>query len=152
MWATFPINIHLFCSFLLCWNFLIRKKYVLTKSNHNLKNMLFPAHFIFFFCSQYEVHLLVVIRVTDGSFSVYSRYHMVHFKHTLWSVKYYVYKCVPHSFLHLSCTFSIMYESASYLLGIRNIRSTVELWLHDQNENLLLFVNKMLCWKEFRMN
>ena len=143
---------------LLCWSFFIKKSLLWQHPSHDLNGMLFPHILcVFFIFSQYEVYIFVVIRLGRGLFCAYSRSHMAQFKHTLWSNKHCVNNCVPHYLLHRSGNseayfFIYVYETASYVLWIRNTRSTVELWLHDQNETLRLCVNKMLCWKHFTMN
>ena len=158
MWAKFPTNIHLFCSF--CFAGVFSSKKVCFDIIQVIIWMACFSHvyYVYFsFCSQYDVYIFVVIRLGRGLFCAYSRSHMAQFKHTLWSNKHCVYNCVPHYLLHRSGNseayfFIYVYETASYVLWIRNMRSTVELWLHDQNETLRLCVNKMICWKHFTTN
>ena len=134
---------------LLCWSFFIKKSLLWQHPSHNLNGMLFPHILCVFFillsvwgiyicCYQVRTWLILCIQqVAHGPICVYN--------------------CVPHYLLHRSGNseayfFIYVYETASYVLWKRNTRSTVELWLHDQNETLRLCVNKMLCWKHFTTN
>ena len=158
MWATFPINIHLFCSFLFSRNFLIKKSLPWQNQIKIWMTCFFPHTLCIFFllssiwgtvtcCHQGSTWLIFTMQqVAHGSFWAYNvKYKTVclQMRVTLFSTS--SGKSEVYFFIYV-------YETVSYVLWIRNTRSTVELWLQDQDENLLLCVNKMLCWNYFTTN
>ena len=89
-------------------------------------------------------HLLAVIRVAPGSFSVYSRQHITHFEHTLWSIKYCVYKCVSHCFLHrLLATHLCIWNC---FLGFLNKKYEINCDLKTNQENIIACVVVLGTW------
>ena len=86
MWAKFPTNIHLFCSF--CFAGVFSSKKVCFDIIQVIIWMacFSHVHYVYFsFCSQYDVYIIVLIRLGRGLFCAYSGSHMAQFKHTLWS-------------------------------------------------------------------
>ena len=151
MWVKFLINIHLICSFLVLCIFFIKKS-LLWQNQIIIWMTCFFRHILVIFFLLSSIWGTFTCCHYGSTWLIFSIQQVAHFEHTLRSIKLCVYNCVSHYFLHRSGNsevyfFIYVYETVPYFLWIRNTRLTAELWLQDQNENLLLCVNKMLCWK-----
>ena len=157
MWAKFPINILLPCSFMPYWNFFMKKSFLWQNQIITWITCFSPLFFVFFLLL--SVWGTFTCWYQGGTWLILSIQQVV--RGALWAyiVKYKI-PCLQMCVILFSTPtwkeWSVLFHLSVWNCLLRFLNKKYEIncriMASKQDKKVLLCMNKMLCWKRFTMN